>query len=125
MVEDYKLIDDAQEGFRFTKRQLSELHCILSGQRRRKTNLFASVLLYLDIKNAFDAVNHRAIFIDQEAFDFPAAEINLICRMYFGSFLSTSNLFEETAACFLARRFAQGTLLVRGFLKWHETRSKH
>ena len=60
--EDYRLLDDTQEGFhwnRNTKRQLGRLRSILADQRRRKQSL--SVFLYLDIKNAFNAVNHRAI----------------------------------------------------------------
>ena len=62
-AEDYELLDDTQEGFRRnrnTKRQLGKLCSILAEQRRRKQSL--SVILYLDIKNAFNAVNHRAIF---------------------------------------------------------------
>jgi hypothetical protein len=63
-MEDYKLIDDAQEAFRrgiSTKPQLGKLHSILAEeQRRRKQRL--SVILYLGIKNAFNVVNHRAAF---------------------------------------------------------------
>ena len=52
VIEDYKVVNDAQESFRrfrSTKRQLSEIYCILAGQRRRKTGL--SVYLLWDIKN--------------------------------------------------------------------------
>jgi hypothetical protein len=67
-TEDYGLIDDTQEGFRrdrSTQRQLGKLRSIFAEQRRRKESL--SVVLYLDIKNAFNAVNHRAIFYILEA----------------------------------------------------------
>jgi hypothetical protein len=80
-MEDYKLIDDAQEAFRrgrSTKRQLGKLHSILAEQRRRKASL--SVILYLDIKNAFNAVNHRSAFYILEAK---------------GSLTKTSPYFEE------------------------------
>ena len=56
------LIDDAQEGFRqgrSTKRHLAKLHCILADQCRKKEGI--SVLLYLDIVNAFNSPTHRAI----------------------------------------------------------------
>ena len=46
-MEDYKLVDNVQEGirrFRSTKRQLSKINGVLAGQRRRKTGL--SVILY-------------------------------------------------------------------------------
>ena len=60
-LEDYQLNDDTQEGFhrnRSTKRRFGKLNSILAEQHRRKESL--SVVLYLDIKNAFNAVNHRA-----------------------------------------------------------------
>ena len=75
MMENYRLVDDTQGGFRrfrSTKRRLS-------GQRRRKKGL--SVLLSWDIKNAFDAANHRVIFIVLEAKGFPAADIDLIRQL--------------------------------------------
>jgi hypothetical protein len=62
-TEDHGLVEDTQEGFRLhrsTKHQLGKLHSILAEQRRWKDSI--SLILYLDIKNAFNAVNHRAIF---------------------------------------------------------------
>ena len=109
VMEDYKVVDDEQGGFRrfrSTKRQLSKINCFLAGhlQRRCKTGL--SVLTYWDIKNAFNAANHRVIFIVREAKGFPAADIDLIRQLNYGSFLSIGNLCRETAACFLARGYA-------------------
>ena len=65
---------------RSTKRQLGKLHSILAEQRRRKESI--SVILYLDIKNAFNAINHRAIFYVLEAKGFPSEDIALFKRMY-------------------------------------------
>ena len=73
-IEDRQLIDDVQEGFRrhrSANRQLCKIHGILANQRRRKESL--SVMLYLDIKNAFNAVNHSAIFQVLEAYAGPTA----------------------------------------------------
>ena len=103
VTEDYGLLDDAQEGFRHcrgTKRQLAKLHCLLADQRRRKKCI--SVLLYMDIINAFNSPNHRAIFSIMAANGFPEADVALFQRMYTGSFLVMSNPFGITAACFLA-----------------------
>jgi hypothetical protein len=108
-TEDYGLIDDTQEGFRrnrSTKRQLGKLHSMFAEQRRRKQGL--SVVLYLDIKNAFNAVNHRAIFYVFEVKGFPEADITLFRRMYTGSFLVMSNQFGRSAACVLSRGMPQG-----------------
>jgi hypothetical protein len=88
VTEDYGLVDDTQEGFhchRSTKRQLEKLHSILAEQRRRKDSI--SVILYLDIKNAFNTTNHRAIFHVLEANGFPSEDIGLFKRMYTGFFI--------------------------------------
>ncbi len=83
VTEDYGLLDDAQEGFRYcrsTKRQLSKLHCLLADQRRRKKCI--SVLLYTDIIiNAFNSPNHRASFPIMDANGFPEADVALFHRM--------------------------------------------
>ena len=79
---------------------------MLEEQRRRKQGL--SVVLYLDIKNAFNAVNHRAVYHVLEAKGFPAADIALFRRLYTGSFLVMSNKFGRSAACKLSRGMPQG-----------------
>ncbi len=79
---------------------------ILAEQRQRKENL--SVILYLDTKNAFNAVNHRAIFYILEAKGFPPEDIVLFRRMYIGSFLVMANWFGRSTACMLKRGVAQG-----------------
>ena len=108
VLEDYNILDEAQEGFRRhrnTKRQLSKLHSIFqNGQRRR----CLSVVLYLDIKNAFNAVNHRVIFSSLEACGFPQADVDLFRRLYTGTWYSVGNPFGESAACYLRRGMKQG-----------------
>ncbi len=51
------------------------------------------------IKNAFNAINHRAIFYVLEAKGFPSEDIALCKRMYTGSFLVMANRFEVQHAC--------------------------
>ncbi len=109
VTEDYGLVDDTHEGFRrhrSTNRQLGKLHSILAEQRRRKDSI--SVILYLDIKNAFNVINHRAIFYVLEAKGFPSEDIVLFKRMYTGSFVVMANRFGRSAACMLSRGVAQG-----------------
>ncbi len=52
---------------------------MIADQRRKKEDI--SVLLYLDIVNAVNSPNHRAIFSILEANGFPADDINLFSRM--------------------------------------------
>ena len=108
VMEDCQLLDDAQEGFRRhrnTKRQISKLQGLLAQQCRDKSQ---SVVLFLDIKNAFNAVNHRAIFSLLEAYGFHKVDVDFFRRMYSGKFLSVVNTFGESAACFLRRGVFQG-----------------
>ena len=74
------------------------------------------MLFYWDIKNAFNAANHRVIFIVLESKGSPAADIDLIRQLYYGSFLSIGNIFGEKAACFLALGYAQGAPPPSSFL---------
>ncbi len=110
-TEDHGLVYDTQEGFRrnrSTKRSesLGKLSSIFAEQRQQKERL--SVILYLYIKNAFNAVNHRAIFYIIEAKGFPLADIALFRRTYTGSFLGMANRFGQSAVCMLNRGVAQG-----------------
>ena len=111
-IEEYQLVDDVQEGFRrnrSAKRQLAKIHGILEDQRRRRGPRGGlSVMLYLDIKNAFNAVNHRAIFYVFAAYGFPEKDVDLIRRMYSRSFLTIQNSFGGTAAIVLRRGVFQG-----------------
>ena len=65
VLEDYEMLDEAQQDCRkhhsrwhSAKRQLSKLQCILDEGRCSRR---VSIVPYLDLKNAFDVVNHRAI----------------------------------------------------------------
>jgi hypothetical protein len=101
-MEDYNLIGDAQEAFRrgrSTMPQLGKLNSILAKQRRRIASL--SVILYLDIKNAFNAVNHRSAFYNLEAKGFPDEDPALFRRMYNGTFLVMNNHLGRSAAIIL------------------------
>ena len=107
-LEDHALLEDAQEAFRknrSTQRQLCKLQCLLAAQRRAKS---LSVMLFLDIKNAVNAMNHRAIFHVMKLCGFPADDVRLFQRLYRRTFLFMGNLFGESAACFLARGVPQG-----------------
>jgi hypothetical protein len=67
-----------------------------------------SVLIYLDIKNAFNAMNRRSIFYMLEIYGFPQADVDLFRGMYNGFFLVMVNVFGTSAACFLSRGVPQG-----------------
>jgi hypothetical protein len=106
-TEDFRLIDDAQEGFRRnrnTMRQLNKLTCLLAEQRRRGV---ISAQLFLDLVNAFNSVNHRSVFFVLRAKGFPEEDIALFAQLYNGSFLVLVNVFGHSAACFLKQGMPQ------------------
>ena len=87
-IQHNQLIDYVQEGFhrhQGAKRKLSKIHCILADYRRRKAGL--SVMLYLDIKNAFNAVNHGAISQVLLAFGLATEDIEVLRSLCLQSFL--------------------------------------
>jgi hypothetical protein len=92
VIEDRQLVYDVQKGFRRNrraKRQVAKIHGILADQRQRRgPRGRLSVMLCLDIKIAFSALNYRAICLVMEAYDFPAKDIDLIRRMYSKSFFT-------------------------------------
>ena len=107
-MERHELLEDAQEAFRkgrSTQRQLFKLQSFLEDQRNAKHPV---VLLYLDIKNAFNAMNHRALFRIMEFCGYPAPDIALFQHMYKGTFLFLGNPFGDSAACYLTRGAPQG-----------------
>jgi hypothetical protein len=107
-IEEYKTVDEVQEGFRpnrSTKRQVTKLQSLLERARRRRT---ISVMLYLDIKNAFNAINHRAMLAVLRACGYPEQDVELFRRMYAGTFLMVANQFGLSAACYLLRGVLQG-----------------
>jgi hypothetical protein len=88
LLEDHGLLEDAQEAFRkdrSTQRQLCKLQCLLAAQRKAKS---LSVMLFLDIKTAFNAMNHRAIFYIMKLCGFPEDDILLFQSLYRRTFSS-------------------------------------
>ena len=97
-AEEHGILEDAQEAFRrnrSTIRQLQKILCILDAQRRQKSR---SLILFLDLINAFNAMNHSAIFSILQLYGFPDADIALMTRLYDHTFLFTGIFFGNSAA---------------------------
>jgi hypothetical protein len=90
-----------QEGFlpnRSTKRQVTKLQSLLELALQRQTIL---VMLYLDIKNAFNTINHWAMLAVLRACGYSEQDVELSRSMYAGTFLMVANQFGLSAACCL------------------------
>jgi hypothetical protein len=100
-IEKYKTVDKVQAGFqpnRSTKRQVTKLQSLLERALRRQT---ISVMMYLDIKNAFNTINHWAMLAVLRACGYLEQDIELFRRIYAGTFLMVANQFGLSAACYL------------------------
>jgi hypothetical protein len=96
-VQEYKTVGEVQEGFRpnrSTKRMFTKLQSLLERACRRYT---VSVMLYLDIKNVVNTINHRAILAVLRACGYPEQDVELFRRMYTGPCLMVANLFGLSA----------------------------
>jgi hypothetical protein len=107
-TEEHGILEDAQEAFRrsrITIRQLYKILCLLDTQRRRKC---ISLILFLDLVDVFNAMNHSAIFYILRLCGYPDEDIALLIRLYGRTFLFIGNHFGNNAACFLSRGAPQG-----------------
>jgi hypothetical protein len=103
-MERHELLENAQEAFRkgrSTQRQLFKLQSFRKSQPLTTGNGRHSVaesvlLLYLDVNNAFNAMNHRALFRIMELCAYPAVDIALFQHMYKGTFLFLGNPFGDS-----------------------------
>ncbi len=83
-TEEYNTVAEVQEDFRAnrsTKRQIAKLQCLIERSRRCST---ISVIVYLDIKNTFNAINHRAMLEVLRAWCYPEEDVELSRRMMQG-----------------------------------------
>ena len=83
------------------------------------------MILYVDSKNAFNAVNHRAIFQVLEAYCFSRKDIEMLRSLYSQSFLIIRNSFGQTAVLYLIKGFFQGapsspTMFILTFDPFHK-----
>ncbi len=81
-AEEHGIIEDSQEAFRRNRStiwQLQKIICLLDAQRRQK---WRSLILFLDLIHAFNAMNHSAIFSILRLYGFPDAEIADIIKEF-------------------------------------------
>jgi len=107
-MEEYKLITDAQEGFRknrSTKRQLAKFKWMSEDQQRRRCVV---VQLDMDLANAFNAPNHRPIILTIANYGFHPNDVAFLQRMLQKMWVSVGSEIGESAACDLRRGFWQG-----------------
>mmetsp|Transcript_37221 Transcript_37221/g.99058 ORF Transcript_37221/g.99058 Transcript_37221/m.99058 type:complete len:2324 (+) Transcript_37221:2749-9720(+) len=107
--ERYGLLDPSQEGFRrlhCTQRQVQSLHWAFEEARQRKESLFCA---YLDFKNAFNSVDHEALWRWLTELNIP--DVDLLRSLYNGAHYRAELPYGTTAPIQLFRGTKQGDTL--------------
>jgi hypothetical protein len=75
---------------------LYKILCLLDAQRSRK--YLSLILFFLDLVNAFNTMNHSAIFYILLLYGFPDEDIALLIRIYDRTCFFIGNHFGDGAA---------------------------
>ena len=109
MCERYGLLDSSQEGFRklhSTQRQIQSLHWSIQDAAGRGDRLY---LCYLDFDNAFNSVDHEALWRWLRELNVP--DLDLLQSLYDGAHYVADLPYGRSAPIFLARGMKQGDKL--------------
>ena len=109
--EQYGLLSEPQEGFRQYKdcqRQLKYLKLNLEDAKLHKHDI---IIALLDIKSAFDSVDHPRLFLILKALGIPADAIAVIQDLHTHAYTSILTNFGETQPIPLRRGTIQGDSL--------------
>jgi hypothetical protein len=108
IAERFGFLDDSQEGFRpcrSTARQAQSLFWDREDARRRKQRL---IIAYIDFANAFNSIDHGALWAWLRKLGVPASDVDLIQHVYSDSFFQADTTYGKSAPIFLSRGTKQG-----------------
>ena len=106
LAERHCLLDSSQEGFRrlhSTQRQVQSLHWAIQEAAEGRERLFCC---YLDFANAFNSVDHEALWRWLEELNIP--DIDLLRSLYSGAFYQADLPYGRSAKVVLSRGQKQG-----------------
>ena len=106
LAERHGLLDSSQEGFRrlhSTQRQVQSLHWAIQDAAERRELLFCC---YLDFANAFNSVDHEALWRWLEELNIP--DIDLLRSLYSGAYYQAELPYGRSAKVVLSRGQKQG-----------------
>ena len=106
LAERYGLLDSSQEGFRrlhSTQRQVQSLHWAIQEAAERRERFFCC---YLDFANAFNSVDHEALWRWLEELNIP--DTDLLRSLYSGAYYEAELPYGRSAKVVLSRGQKQG-----------------
>jgi len=121
LCERHGLLDPSQEGFRrlrCTQRQVQSLHWVIEDAARQGAPLY---IAYLDFENAFNSIDHEALFRWLEELQVP--DVDLIRSLYTRAHYEADLPYGRSAPVFLLRGTKQGDILSPLLFNLSSTRS--
>ena len=109
IAEEHKLIHPSQEGFTRDHNCGRLIQSMLWGYEKAKEKLETLIVLFLDFKNAFNSMDHQALFRWLEEINMP--DLDLLRDIYLGSFYEADTENGLSAKIFLTRGGKQGDRL--------------
>ena len=106
LCEQHGLLDPSQEGFRrlrSTQRQVQSLHWSIEEAARKGAPLYVA---YLDFENAFNSVDHEALFRWLEELQVP--DVDLLRALYKSAYYEADLPYGRSAPVYLRRGTKQG-----------------
>ena len=109
LCERHGLLDPSQEGFRrlrCTQRQVQSLHWVIEEAARKGALLYVA---YLDFENAFNSIDHEALFRWLEELQVP--DVDLLRALYSSAHYEADLPYGRSAPVYLLRGTKQGDIL--------------
>ena len=109
LCERYGLLDPSQEGFRrlrSTQRQVQSLHWEIEAAAKKRAPLY---VLYLDFENAFNSVDHAAVWRWLTELNVP--DVELLRSLYQGAHYAADLPYGRSQPVYLTRGTKQGDIL--------------
>jgi len=109
LCEQHGLLEHSQEGFRklrCTQRQVQSLHWVVEEAAQRGSPLY---LAYLDFANAFNSVDHEAVWRWLTELNIP--DVDLLQSLYEGAHYEADLPYGRSASVYLTRGTKQGDIL--------------
>ena len=130
-INNKNLIHSHQSGFQKFRSTSTRIWTLISIIRHQRTNNKELKVLYLDIKKAYDSLEHWALKETLELIGFPKKFCSLIKNMYNGTSFSISTLSGDTNQIEITRGVKQGCpmsptlfiLFIEPLLSWLEEKN--
>jgi hypothetical protein len=108
LFEQFDILERQQEGNQKQHNTILQVYLLLQIIEDAKRTGSTLYVLYLDLVNAYNATNLRALFQTLENYGVPQQDVEMLRSLHQDSWLRVSNNYGETTRCRLDRGVKQG-----------------